>query len=157
VKHRSPLVTLATVLVAFVIMFTVNMLSGPPGRSPAGTADAPVGSASGSASSGSPQPTETAVVWPLAGANACNAKDGSAVIAEVVLGNQSAVYFCDGRNVESWLGGTDEGADITMNPNDRTTDSLPISRRTVIINTAVALLPARASRRAQPKEGRARA
>ena len=61
-KHRSPLVTLATVLVAFVIMFTVNMLSGPPGRSPAGTADAPVGSASGSASSGSPQPTEIAVL-----------------------------------------------------------------------------------------------
>ena len=48
-KHRSPVVTLATVLVAFVIMFTVNMLSGPPGRSSAGTADVPVGSAGGSA------------------------------------------------------------------------------------------------------------
>lgn len=44
----------------------------------------------------------------------------------------------------------------SMNPNDRTTGSLPISRRTVIINTAVALF-ARASRRAQPEEGRARA
>ena len=37
-KHRSPLVTLAAVAVAFVIMFTVNMLSGPPGGSSTGTA-----------------------------------------------------------------------------------------------------------------------
>ena len=50
-KHRSPLVTLATVFVAFAIMFTVNMLSGQPGKSSAGTADAPVASASGSAGS----------------------------------------------------------------------------------------------------------
>ena len=113
-KHHSPLVTLAAVFVAFAIMFTVNMLSGPPGKSSAGTADAAVGSASGSASSGSPQPTETAVVSPLAGANASNAKDGSAAIAEAVLGNQAAAYFCDGRNVESWFWGTDDGADITV-------------------------------------------
>jgi hypothetical protein len=52
VKHRSPLVTLAAVFVAFAIMFTVDMLSGPPGKSSAGTADAPVASARGSASSG---------------------------------------------------------------------------------------------------------
>ena len=37
-KHRSPLVTLAAVALAFAIMFTVNMLSGPPGSSYAGTA-----------------------------------------------------------------------------------------------------------------------
>jgi hypothetical protein len=41
-----------------------------------------------------------------------NTKDGSAAIAEAVLGNQAADYFCDGRNVESWFGGTDGGADI---------------------------------------------
>jgi hypothetical protein len=83
---------------------TVNMLSGPPGKGSAGTADAPVGSASGSASSGSSQPTETAVVLSLASANASNTKDASAAVAEVVLGNQAAAYFCDGRNVESWFG-----------------------------------------------------
>jgi hypothetical protein len=37
VKHRSPLVTLAAVVLAFIIMFTVNMLSGPPGSSSTGT------------------------------------------------------------------------------------------------------------------------
>ena len=30
-KHRSPLVTLAAVAAAFIIMFTVNMLVSPPG------------------------------------------------------------------------------------------------------------------------------
>ena len=109
-KHRSPLITLATVFVAFAIMFTVNMLSGQPGKSSAGTADAPVASASGSASSESPQPIETAVVSPFPSANVSNTKDGSAAIAEAVLGNQAAAYFCDGRYVESWFGGTDGGA-----------------------------------------------
>ena len=33
-KHRSPLLTLAAVAVAFIIMFTVNMLVSPPGGSP---------------------------------------------------------------------------------------------------------------------------
>jgi hypothetical protein len=31
-----------------------------------------------------------------------------------VLGNQAAGYFCDGRNVESWFGCIDDGADITV-------------------------------------------
>ena len=38
-KHRSPLITLAAVAVAFAIMFIVNMLSGPPGNSSTGIAD----------------------------------------------------------------------------------------------------------------------
>ena len=33
-KHRSPLITLAAVAVAFAIMFIVNMLSGPPAMAP---------------------------------------------------------------------------------------------------------------------------
>ena len=37
-KHRSPLITLAAVALAFAIMFTVNILSGPPGSSATGTA-----------------------------------------------------------------------------------------------------------------------
>ena len=37
-KHRSPLITLAAVAVAFAIMFIVNMLSGPPGNGSTGTA-----------------------------------------------------------------------------------------------------------------------
>ena len=37
-KHRSPLITLAAVAVAFAIMFIVNMLSDPPGNSSTGIA-----------------------------------------------------------------------------------------------------------------------
>ena len=47
-------------------------------------------------------------------ANASNTKDGSSAIAEAVFRNQAAGYFCDGRDVESWFGGTDDGADITL-------------------------------------------
>jgi hypothetical protein len=112
VKHRSPLVTLATVFVAFAIMFTVNMLSGQPGKSSAGTADAPAASASGSAGSESPQADRDRRRSPFPSANVSDTQDGSAAIAEAVLGNQAAAYFCDGRYVESWFGGTDGGADI---------------------------------------------
>jgi hypothetical protein len=38
VKHRSPLITLAAVALAFAIMFIVNMTVSPPGRSSTGTA-----------------------------------------------------------------------------------------------------------------------
>jgi hypothetical protein len=38
VKHRSPLITLAAVAVAFAIMFIVNMLSSPPGNGSTGIA-----------------------------------------------------------------------------------------------------------------------
>ena len=34
-KHRSPLFTLAAVALAFIIMFTVDVLAGPPGASSA--------------------------------------------------------------------------------------------------------------------------
>jgi hypothetical protein len=44
VKHRSPLVTLAAVAVAFAIMFIVNMLSGPPGNSSVGLVTTTAGS-----------------------------------------------------------------------------------------------------------------
>ena len=75
-KHRSPLVTLATVFVAFVIMFTVNMLSGPAGRSSAGTADVPVGSASGSGSSGSPEHPQVIVEGENLGAKLVSGDEG---------------------------------------------------------------------------------
>ena len=50
-KHRSPLVTLAAVALAFAIMFIVNMLSGPPGNGsigPLGPSAAPTTTAASS-------------------------------------------------------------------------------------------------------------
>jgi len=90
--------------VAFAIMFSVEMLSGPPGKSSAGTADAPVESARASASSGSRQPDRDRRRLAFPSANASNTKDGSTAIAEAVFRNQAAGYFCDGRDVESWFG-----------------------------------------------------
>ena len=40
-KHRSPLITLAAVALAFAIMFIVNMTASPPGNSSSGMANPP--------------------------------------------------------------------------------------------------------------------
>jgi hypothetical protein len=127
VKHRSPLVTLAAVAVAFAIMFIVNMVVGPPGNSSTGTAGPSAARATASASSASSQPTETAVSpspsssesiedskFPEKVVYAGRIRDGSAVIAVAVLGGQAAAYFCDGRAVESWFRGRVEGEDISL-------------------------------------------
>ena len=119
-KHRSPLVTLAAVALAFIIMFTVNMLSGPPGSSStgsAGPAAAPTtaadpqktASATPSASE-TPEDSEFAEQVVYAG----RTDDGPAAIAVAVLGNQAAAYVCDGRNVESWFRGTVEGGRLSL-------------------------------------------
>jgi hypothetical protein len=62
VKHRSPLITLAAVALAFAIMFIVNMTASPPGNSSTGTASPPAAPAT--AAAGSPSPTESAAASP---------------------------------------------------------------------------------------------
>jgi hypothetical protein len=67
-KHRSPLLTLAAVAVAFIIMFTVNMLVSPPG----GSSAEPVGPSAAPASSGPAQQTTSAVATSSASASEIN-------------------------------------------------------------------------------------
>lgn len=134
-KHRSPLLTLAAVAVAFAIMFTVNMLASPPGSSSTGTpTPAAPATASASASPGS-QETETAAASPSPSATksaedskfpqkvvyAGRAEDGAGAIAVAVLGTQAAAYFCDGRSVESWFRGAVTGSDISLKSKDGAT------------------------------------
>ena len=122
-KHRSPLVTLAAVVLAFIIMFTVNMLSGPPGSSSTGTAGPSAAPTTAAATSPSPQatdPTPSASETPEDSefheqvVYAGRTDDGPAAIAVAVLGNQAAAYVCDGRNVESWFRGTVEGGRLSL-------------------------------------------
>jgi hypothetical protein len=120
VKHRSPLVTLAAVALAFIIMFTVNMLSGPPGSSSSGSA----GPAAAPTTAAAPQQTASATPsasetgedseFPEQAVYAGRTDDGPAAIAIAVLGNQAAAYVCDGRNVESWFRGTVEGGRLSL-------------------------------------------
>jgi hypothetical protein len=133
VKHRSPLLTLLAVAVAFAIMFSVNMLASPPGSSSTGT-PTPAAPATASASSGS-QETGTAAASPSPRATksaedskfpqkvvyAGRAEDGAGAIAVAVLGTQAAAYFCDGRSVESWFRGTVTGSDISLKSKDGAT------------------------------------
>jgi hypothetical protein len=110
-KHRSPLITLAAVALAFAIMFTVNMTVSPPGNSSSGTASPPAAPAT---TAGSPLLTETAAASPSSEDSkfpekivyAGRAEDNAGAIAVAVLGDQAAAYFCDGRNVESWFRGS---------------------------------------------------
>ena len=126
-KHRSPLVTLAAVALAFAIMFTVNILSGPPGSGSTGAAS-PSAAPATTAGSPSPQPTGTAAATPTASPSetaedskfpekvvyAGRTENSPAAIAVAVLGDQAAGYFCDGRNVEAWFRGTVDGGNISL-------------------------------------------
>ena len=129
-KHRSPLLTLAAVAVAFIIMFTVNMLVSPPG----GSSAEPVGPSAAPASSGPAQQTTSAVA-PSASASERSedrafpnkvvyggrTEDKSGAIAVAVLGDQAAAYFCDGRTIESWLRGNVQGSDLSLRSRDGAT------------------------------------
>ena len=112
---------------AFAIMFTVNMLSGPPGSSSTGTAGPSAGandcrshqrvaSADGDQRA-TPPPTRAKPP------KTASSREGGVrrphrrwpgAIAVAVLGNQAAAYVCDGRNVESWFRGTVEGGHISL-------------------------------------------
>ena len=132
-KHRSPLLTLAAVAVAFAIMFTVNMLASPPGSSSTGTATpaAPTtastrpGSQEAGTAAASPSPSATKSAedskFPQKVVYAGRAEDGAGAIAVAVLGTQAAAYFCDGRSVESWFRGTVTGSDISLKSKDGAT------------------------------------
>lgn len=132
-KHRSPLLTLAAVAVAFAIMFTVNMLASPPGSSSTGTATpaAPTtastspGSQESGTAAASPSPSATKSAedskFPQKVVYAGRAEDGAGAIAVAVLGTQAAAYFCDGRSVESWFRGTVTGSDISLKSKDGAT------------------------------------
>ena len=118
-KHRSPLITLAAVALAFAIMFIVNMTVSPPGNSSTGTASPPAVPAT--ATAGSPSPTETEAASPSPEDSkfpekivyAGRAEDNAGAIAIAVLGDQAAAYFCDGRSVESWFRGSVTGDEIS--------------------------------------------
>jgi len=122
VKHRSPLITLAAVVLAFAIMFTVNMLSSPPGSSSTGTAGPSAAATTAAAlqqtvpATPSASASETAEdsELPEKVVYAGRTDDGPAAIAVAVLGNQAAAYVCDGRTVEYWFRGTVEGGRLSL-------------------------------------------
>jgi hypothetical protein len=134
VTHRSPLVTLLGLVVAFAIMFGVNLASSAPrggyaaGPSPspsdtAATSPASPTSASPSSESPSPSPaspspsaseTEEVEKFPNKVVYAGRTEDDSAAIAVAILGDKAAAYLCDGRDVESWLRGTVDGDQISL-------------------------------------------
>ena len=136
--HRSPLVTLAGLVVAFGIFFGLNLANSAP-RQEVGE-----GYSSGSASETAatdqptsvPSPTATEAATPSASPTetatderagdefpnkivyAGRAEDASAAIAVAVLGGQAAAYLCDGSSVESWLRGTAPEGELNLRSMD---------------------------------------
>ena len=136
-KHRSPLLTLAGLVVAFAVMFGANYAGASREGAAAdvpGASASPVPSASAATAADPPSepptdpPTASEVATPAPGATATAVRrafpervvyagrtsDGSVAVAVAVLGDRAAAYVCDGRNVESWLRGTVSGATITL-------------------------------------------
>lgn len=129
--HRSPLVTLAGLVVAFAIMFGVNIAldrdepataarpSASASASSAGTSQVPSPGATGTASA-STSPTTSATQTPAHEqfpgkiVYAGRTKEGTTTLAIAVLNGQAAAYVCDGRSVESWLRGTAKQGEVKL-------------------------------------------
>jgi hypothetical protein len=130
------LVTLAGLVIAFGVMFGVNMASSEPagsyqspGSTPASSVPSPTTAPpqpTGTASAG-PSPVKTVAPSPRASESkdggsefparivyAGRIRDDSAAIAVAVLGERAAAYYCDGRNVESWMRGAVDGDEIEL-------------------------------------------
>ncbi len=139
--HRSPLVTLAGLVIAFGVMFGVNIASSAPidsyqppaASSSAAAPSASAPSASAATTSPSTSPSESPSPTPSPSASetknggsefpnqvvyAGRTRDGSSSIAIAILGDKAAAYLCDGRNVESWLRGTVDGDETSLTSKD---------------------------------------
>jgi hypothetical protein len=136
--HRSPLVTLAGLVVAFGIFFGINLANsaprqevggGYPSRSPSATeaTDQPTAVPSPTATEaatprGSPAQTATedpaGDEFPNKIVYAGRTENGSAAIAVAVLDGEAAAYLCDGNSVESWLRGTASEGEINLRSKD---------------------------------------
>lgn len=130
-KHRSPLVTLAAVVVFLAGLMVANYLVHPVGAEafdptrPATAAPAPP-TASPSVTSaaptpGYPPPSASAPASPADDERfpekvvyAGRTTDSSVAVAVAVLGNRAAAYVCDGRSFEAWLSGQVDGEELTL-------------------------------------------
>jgi hypothetical protein len=129
--HRSPLVTLAGLVVAFAIMFGINLAnSAPRSGEYANPSASPSASAAPSTEVQSPAATEKATAANTLSKTATQAprteqfpnkivyagrtKDRSTALAVAVLRDQAAAYVCDGRSVESWLRGTAKDGEVKL-------------------------------------------
>ncbi len=100
-KHRSPLITLAAVALAFAIMFIVNMTVSPPGSGSTGIPSPPAAPAT--ATAGSPSAIETSAdspshedsKFPEKIVYAGRAEDNAGAIAVAVLGDHATSTGAD--------------------------------------------------------------
>jgi hypothetical protein len=121
VTHRSPLVTLAGLVVAFAILFGVNLAStappnsdSQPSASPATPIQAATTAASPAETSTVTEPAEDDSEFPNKIVYAGRTDDGPVAVAVAILGRRAAAYLCDGNQVEAWLRGTVSGDEVSL-------------------------------------------
>jgi hypothetical protein len=129
--HRSPLVTLAGLVVAFAIFFGINLANSAPRQATGpGYSSASPSASSQSNQTESPSPTQQASAtaspsetttaepegdqFPEKVVYAGRTDDDSTAIAVAVLGDRAAAYVCDGRNVESWMRGSARDGELNL-------------------------------------------
>jgi hypothetical protein len=129
--HRSPLVTLAGLVVAFAVFFGINLANSAPRQATGpgySSASPSASSQSNETQSPSPNqqasptasPSETATAEPEGNqfpekvVYAGRTDDDSTAIAVAVLGDRAAAYVCDGRNVESWMRGSARDGELNL-------------------------------------------
>jgi len=128
--HRSPLVTLAGLVVAFAIFFGINLANSAPRQATGpGYSSASPSASSQSNETESPSPTQQASAtaspsettaepegdqFPEKVVYAGRTDDDSTAIAVAVLGDRAAAYVCDGRNVESWMRGSARDGELNL-------------------------------------------
>src|SRR5215204_184885 len=144
--HRSPLVTLAGLLVAFAVFFGINLASSAPRQAtgPAYSSASPSPSSAEQRTSPSAteqasptaRPSEPATAepegdqFPNKVVYAGRTDDDSAAIAVAVLADKAAAYVCGGSNVELWMRGRarDGGMDLRGKSGDSREAKLDGSR-----------------------------
>jgi hypothetical protein len=130
--HRSPLVTLAGLVVAFAIFFGINLANSAP-RQATGPGYSSASPSSSSLDQGSETPSSPATQSPSPSASPSETgtaepegdqfpdkvvyagrTDDSTAVAVAVLGDRAAAYVCDGRNIESWMRGTARDGELDL-------------------------------------------
>jgi serine/threonine-protein kinase len=114
-KHKGPIITLATGIVVAGVLLALDLGTAPAGDATSTALDRPAATASATAT----RPTDkvTAKPTPPSLGNATfagEATGGRASVAVVVKNGTAIAYVCDGSTAEAWLSGPVTGDTITL-------------------------------------------
>lgn len=127
-KYRGPVITLLAVAALAAVLFVVNMrtvaetaarASAPPARAaPAAQVPVVTEPPDGPPAPPAGQPAPPPPAAPSQANYAGRTSGNEATIAIAVEGDAASAYVCDGKQIESWLDGTIENGQLTLQGGD---------------------------------------